>query len=175
MRKPSVPDAYEYAKIVSDAYLRAEPADPVLWRDLLWNVHREFMYCSMSCALAVVGHDPYLTADHMRTDVKSHGVLLISAKNIRHPVWTDTDNILFRFVHDYLGHIRGGHDFGIPGEIFAYESMAKNFDDSVLPALFTEVVAQACVKVTTGTFPKQRLVILDGLPDYKRYLQGATA
>jgi len=71
------------------------------------------------------------------------------------------DNIVFRFVHDYLIHIKGGFPFG-KGELNAYNLHAKLLPKEAIPAIFTEVVGQAAVYMTYGNFPEQKIAVLHG-------------
>jgi hypothetical protein len=80
-----------------------------------------------------------------------------------HPIFSLIDNIVFRTVHDYIVHILGGKQFGAQGEIASYNLHAKMVPPDAIPAIFTEVVGQACVAVTTGSFPSiQKIAVLKG-------------
>ena len=112
-----------------------------------------------------VNGDPYATAADMKADVENTGTLKISIDYSEHPIFSIKDNIVFRTVHDYIVHILGNKPFGAGGEIASYNLHAKLVPNDAIPAIFTEVVGQACVSVTTGNFPKQKIAILKGF-DY---------
>lgn len=110
--------------------------------------------------------EPYTTQTEMKADFQKTGTLKISIDYSDHPVFSLVDNIVFRTVHDFIVHILGNKQFGSQGEIASYNLHAKLVPKDAIPAIFTEVVGQACVAVTTGSFPqKQKIAILKGF-DY---------
>jgi hypothetical protein len=110
--------------------------------------------------------DEYQTQSEMKQSFDETGILKISIDYSTHPVFSVADNIVFRTVHDYIVHILGGHNFGVRGEIAAYNRHAKLAPKEAIPALFTEVVGQVCVTISTGSFPKQKIALLNGF-DYQ--------
>jgi GNAT superfamily N-acetyltransferase len=113
------------------------------------------------------GGQPYDTQPQMRAAYMKTGVLRISIDYSEHPIFTVTDNIIFRTVHDFIVHILGNHPFGAKGEIASYNLHSKLAPQQALPALFTEVVGQACVAVSNGGFPEQKIAVLKGF-DYRQ-------
>jgi hypothetical protein len=111
--------------------------------------------------------DEYKTQIEMKSDYENTGKLKISIDYSDHPIFSIKDNIVFRTVHDFIVHILGNHGFGAKGEIASYNRHAKMAPPAALPALFTEVVGQACVAIVTNDFPKQKIAVLDGF-DYKQ-------
>jgi hypothetical protein len=101
----------------------------------------------------------------MKNDYEKTGKLKISIDYSEHPIFSLKDNIVFRSVHDFIVHILGNHGFGAKGEIASYNRHAKLAPNDALPALFTEIVGQACVVVKTNNFPKQKITVLKGF-DY---------
>jgi hypothetical protein len=66
-------------------------------------------------------------------------------------------------VHDYIVHIlpgARGPDFTRRGEIRAYNLHRRLAPKDAWPALFTEVLAQACYKNARGEFPVQKVAVL---------------
>lgn len=114
----------------------------------------------------LAGGEPYGSAAEMSSSFKNDGVLYISIDHSNHPIFSLEDNIVFRTVHDYIVHIKGNYEFGLKGEIASYNLHAKIAPNDALPALFTEIVGQACYAVTRGDFPTQKIAILEGF-DYK--------
>lgn len=113
-----------------------------------------------------VDGDPYPTQKIMKEDWEKTGSLMVSVDYSDHPVFSISDNVIFRSVHDFIVHILGNHEFGDKGEIASYNNHVKLVPPSALPALFTEVIGQVCYAVEHGGFPKQKIAVLDGF-DYK--------
>jgi hypothetical protein len=110
--------------------------------------------------------DEYKTQSEMKKSFQDTGVLKISIDYSEHPIFSVADNIVFRTVHDYIVHILGNYNFGLEGEIGAYNRHAKLAPKEAVPAIFTEVVGQACVTITHGGFPKQKIALLRGFDYY---------
>ena len=106
--------------------------------------------------------DEYKTQSQMKQSFNETGILKISCDYSDHPIFSVADNIVFRTVHDYIVHILGNHDFGAKGEIASYNRHAKLAPKEAIPAIFTEVLGQAAVTVTTNSFPKQKIAVLHG-------------
>ena len=56
-----------------------------------------------------------------------------------------------------------GHAFTLRGELNAFSTHARLAPTKALPALFTEVVGQACYNTMCGDFPQQKVAVL---PDF---------
>ena len=102
----------------------------------------------------------------MKSDWQKTKSLKISIDYSNHPIFSVEDNIIFRCVHDFIVHVLGNHPFGDKGEIASYNLHAKLVPQDALPAIFTEVVGQACYAVEYGSFPEQKIAVLDGF-DFK--------
>jgi hypothetical protein len=109
--------------------------------------------------------EPYISQQDMKEQWENTGSLMISVDYSNHPIFTVADNVIFRCVHDFIVHILGDHPFGDKGEIASYNNHAKLAPPEALPALFTEVVGQACFAVEYGFFPEQKIAVLQGF-DY---------
>ena len=181
----------EYAELVTNAYTSAPKFDTkvvkhwnslntsnyTLFKRLLSKVNVVFTTNDKSKigSVDIVGRtfkieylssdDEYKTQSEMKNSFNQTGILKISCDNSTHPIFSVTDNIVFRTVHDYIVHILGNHDFGLNGEIASYNQHAKLAPNDAIPALFTEVVGQVCVTIKTGNFPEQKIAILNGF-DY---------
>jgi hypothetical protein len=112
-----------------------------------------------------VNGDPYENQKEMKLDWQNTRSVMISIDHSDHPVFSVEENVIFRSVHDFIVHILGNHPFGNKGEIAAYNLHAKLAPPNALPALFTEVVGQASYAVVYGSFPVQKIAVLDGF-DY---------
>lgn len=106
--------------------------------------------------------EQYQSQEEMKASFLETGVLKISIDYSDHPVFSVVDNIVFRTVHDYIVHILGDTKFTGKGEIASYNLHAKLAPNDTLPAIFTEVVGQACYYLTYGEFPKQKIAVLPG-------------
>jgi len=106
--------------------------------------------------------EPYDSQKEMKEQWEQTGNLMISIDHSTHPIFNISDNVIFRCVHDFIVHILGDHPFGDKGEIASYNNHAKMAPPDALPALFTEVVGQACYAVEYGEFPEQKITILEG-------------
>lgn len=185
------PDFPAYARLVADAYAKAPVNDPkahpayralnqsnyAFWRKLLTRVQivcttedksvegKVFTIDGTAYTTEFLGAQPYATAAQMSADVKQTGVLKISVDYSTHPFFSVEDNIVFRSVHDYIVHIEGRKPFGLKGEIQAYNLHAKLVPEMGKPAIFTEVVGQACYHEIYNQFPVQKCAILPGF-DY---------
>lgn len=113
-----------------------------------------------------VDGEPYANQPEMRDSWKKSKQLMISIDYSDHPVFSVSDNVVFRCVHDFIVHVLGDHPFGDKGEIASYNLHAKLAPPNALPALFTEIVGQACYAVEYGSFPEQKIAVLEGF-DYK--------
>lgn len=110
--------------------------------------------------------EPYDSQKEMKEQWEQTGNLMISIDHSTHPIFSVSDNVIFRCVHDFIVHILGDHPFGDKGEIASYNNHAKMAPPEALPALFTEIVGQACYVVEYGEFPEQKIAILEGF-DYR--------
>lgn len=97
-----------------------------------------------------------VSPEEMTAHYQRHNELLISAAN-NESVWSFTDNLKFRAVHDWH-HISGNCSFDLEGEIKAYKLACQSAPESIYWILFSEIVLQAAVAIHTGTFPDQKLV-----------------
>jgi len=181
----------EYQKLVADAYLQAPKYDRAAvgaWQALNASNHKLFQRLLSRANIIFVtedqnyagerlningrqyivqyGKDPYESQAQMKADWEKTGSLKISVDHSQHPVFSVEDNIVFRSVHDFIVHILGNHPFGVKGEIASYNLHAKLVPREAVPAIFTEVVGQACVAVEYGDFPEQKIAILKGFDYY---------
>lgn len=156
----------DFCAELADAYDAAPAFDPReawRWDVLMDSVERMYDQVARQVEVRFVDGQPYETADQMRKEVASTGVLEISREGNVHPLWTPEQNLKFRAVHDYVVHIlpgEGGPDFGPRGELRAYNLHRRLTPPDAWPALFTEVAAQACYVNAKGSFPVQKIAVL---------------
>lgn len=114
-----------------------------------------------SFELLYLDKDPYVTQAELKNDYVQNQTIYISTDYSDHPYFSTEDNIIFRFVHDFLVHIKGNYSFG-RGELNSYNLHIKLVPKDAVPALFTEIVGQASYAMTKGSFPPQKIAILKG-------------
>lgn len=173
----------EYEKLVSDAYKNAKDFDESVvysYKALIESVKKLFkqaFYCdelglspkneklrSTKVNVEFVEDDPYSTRDEMANDVRDKNRLRISKLFNVHPIFTEEENLMLRAVHDYYTHIIANEDFGLRGELRAYNTHAKLAPPAALPALFTEIVGQVCYAIHNGTTDENGLLMPDFAP-----------
>lgn len=64
-------------------------------------------------------------------------------------------NDVFRAVHDFVAHVRGGYSFSTKGEYNGMLTHASTMPETAWPALFAETFAQNAVYEKTGKFAGQ--------------------
>lgn len=172
----------EYAKLVAEAYEAAPDFDESMlpsYKAMIDHAENVLYPQILGKGIDVqfVDYDPYQNRDEMANDVINNKVLKISSLFNEHPVLTEEQNLKFRAVHDYYTHIVCNQDFGLKGELKAYNTHATLAPPAALPALFTEVVGQACYAIVNGTvdedgnfvaaFGDQKVCKLEGF-DYRK-------
>lgn len=188
-------DYDEYAELVSTAYEEAPEYDETVvesYKALIESIKKMFeqaFYCdelglkpkkerlrSAKVNVEFVEYDPYETRDEMASDVRDNNLLRISKLFNEHIIFNEVENLMLRAVHDYYTHIIANQDFGLRGELKAYNTHARLAPKAALPALFTEIVGQVCYAIVHGTtdenglftanFAPQKVCKLDGF-DYR--------
>lgn len=157
-----------YSKLVTKAYAAAPAMDPKAvpaWKALIAHVETLYQRIQSKAKVEFVDENPYPDAAAMKREVERTKVLKIWNGANQHPVWTPEQNLHFRAVHDWFSHIIANQAFGLKGEIAAYNTQAKLCPPNARPALFTEIVGQACSAVVNGDFPEQKIAFLPGF-DY---------
>ncbi|HEY9653735.1 MAG TPA: hypothetical protein V6C95_23940 [Coleofasciculaceae cyanobacterium] len=111
-----------------------------------------------------VDFQPYLTGtelsrEAMQTDVNS-GNLLISNQFNESELLGPEINLIFRSIHD-LHHVKLNVDFSWQGEC-ASARYIMSLTDNILfkQLLFSEILGQSSVCLSTGTFPEDQKIVL---------------
>lgn len=190
--KMMLKDWSKYRKIVADAYKEAPSKDSTVvkhWTTL--NISNQTLFKRLLAKTEIIlvseetskdgatmnlsgkqyeiqkiDGEPYSSQAEMSQDWKQNKQVKISIDYSNHPIFSVEENVIFRCVHDFIVHILGNHPFGDKGEIASYNLHAKLAPPDALPALFTEIVGQACYVVEYGSFPEQKIAVLDGF-DYR--------
>ena len=173
IRVKGLDETRRYAKIVADAY-EAAPWDRTCidraalasYMALIGDVERIYRQVASRVKIVFVDGQPYRNETALNKDVTENKRLQISTQFNEHPLFTPEQNLKFRVVHDWYAHVAGGAPFTQRGELRAYNAQAKMTSRKALPALFTEVLAQAAYATVYGEFGEQKVVILPGFDYY---------
>lgn len=87
--------------------------------------------------------DPYDNYEHMAQSVAREQELEIYAGHADdHPIFSGEENLKFRAVHDWYGHLAADVDFSPTGEYNKWVHMTKHFNEAENRVLFSEVIGQ---------------------------------
>lgn len=168
MLKPGPNGWDKYCELVAAAYQSAPRFDPVAvpsFEAMKPFVEKMFKRIESVVDVQFVEEHPYQNADELRQDVQQNGILRISTLDAEHDIFDPITNAKFRTIHDYMSHIQRNTNFDARGEIASYNAHLQTMPPRSYPALFTEVVGQACTSIVTGGFPEQKITLLSGF-DY---------
>ncbi|MEV0609523.1 hypothetical protein AB0I61_24450 [Polymorphospora rubra] len=159
----AIADAYAAAPLRDE---RAYPAYAALCRETT----RQFRFLvgrpefgGLGMTVRVVDEDPYPDAGAMVDDVRRRRlkVWATAASGTPHPYLSDTENDMFRAVHDVFGHAAIGRSFDRHGEEAAWLKHSTMYSPLARLAMTTETRGQTCVRIFRyGDFPEQKAVLL---------------
>lgn len=86
--------------------------------------------------------DPYDDYQDMAETVAEEQQLRIYNQHTDHPYFTHDEQLAFRAVHDWYGHLSADVDFTPEGEYRKYMHMRKHFRPEENRVMFAEVVGQ---------------------------------
>ena len=170
MLKPGPNGWDKYCQLVAEAYAKAPRFDSAAvpyFEAMKPFVDKMFKRIEGVVDVEFVEEHPYATAEELRQDVKQNGVLKISTLDAEHDIFDPKTNAKFRAVHDFMSHIQRGTKFDAKGEIASYNAHIQTMPPKSHPALFTEVVGQACTFIVSGKFAEQKIALLPGF-DYEK-------
>ena len=168
MLKPGPNGWDKYCELVAAAYQSAPRFDPAAvasFEAMTPFVEKMFKRIESVVDIQFVEEHPYENAEELRQDVQQNGVLRISTLDAEHDIFDPATNAKFRAIHDFMSHIQRNTNFDAKGEIASYNAHLQTMPPKSHPALFTEVVGQACTSIITGKFPEQKIALLSGF-DY---------
>ena len=168
MLKPGPNGWDKYCELVAAAYQSAPRFDPAAvasFEAMTPFVEKMFKRIESVVDIQFVEEHPYENAEELRQDVQQNGVLRISTLDAEHDIFDPATNAKFRAIHDFMSHIQRNTNFDAKGEIASYNAHLQTMPPKSYPALFTEVVGQACTSIVTGAFPEQKIALLSGF-DY---------
>ena len=87
-------------------------------------------------------NDPYSDYEDMAKTVAKEQKLRIYNQHTDHPFFTHEQQLAFRAVHDWYGHLSADVDFSPEGEYRKYLHMRKHFRPEENRVMFAEVVGQ---------------------------------
>ena len=120
----------------------------------------------LGVTVEVCQHDPYTDAMAMISDLRNHRLLKVYATGgpgNKHPFLTNTENDMFRAVHDAFGHASIGRGFDRHGEEAAWLKHSSMYSPLARQALTTETRGQNCALVfhyQGRRFAEQKIVLL---------------
>ena len=136
-------------KEIAQAYTRAPLYDPKVapyFMELAHDsTHRAKAIREQISVKIVNTPDPYEGAEQMFQDIRS-GKLKVSKANAGHPLWSTTQVVNFRIVHDVIGHASSGGGFDWAGENLASRAHAKVLSSTAQIALFAQTIAQSAYR-----------------------------
>ena len=143
---------YQNAEIIESRHVYA-------WKALAEETTRLYEALPKDLRVRFKPGQPYATASDLHRVITTR-YLVVSTDNNFHPVWTCEENLRFRAVHDWYGHILTGYDFALEGELGAYQATGELHTPSAKHALFTEVYVQALYYVVFGHFGEQKVTLI---------------
>lgn len=163
--KNQIAQYYESANRLNANALQAYTALAQECSRMAWNLRN-----NKGLTLAVRVSDesePYATAKEMFESIDS-GLYVVSRANSQHPLWTPEQNVMFRVVHDILGHYNARAGFSWRGEVDAYMAQRGQHSSLAQSALFTEIIGQTAYFSVHKAFPDQKAFIYPG--EYQNYI-----
>lgn len=89
--------------------------------------------------------DPYDNYRDMAQTVAQEQQLRIYNQHTDHPHFSHEEQLMFRAVHDWFGHLEADVDFTPSGEYKKWKHMCDYFGNEILNrTMFAEVVGQVC-------------------------------
>lgn len=151
----SVPLDWSTVEGIARTYQQSHPNLVPDIRCIELSVRQAFSH--LPVLVDLVDFDPYPDLWALQADVVSTNRLSITTRN-NQALLTPETNLQFRAVHDY-DHLREGLNFSVWGEVKAAKVWCARVEDDAMQAfLFSEIVAQACAAVVSGSFAPQKYV-----------------
>lgn len=156
-----------FAKRVTAAYAEdsrlLDPAYAFSWRALLEHAREVHALVRPHLTIEFSTRTVYSGPEDIAADVE-RGRLEINTEHCVHPLWTPEENCLFRIVHDVLPHVLYLRPFSLEGEVMAFHDHVRRAPPEARLALFTELVAYASIRYSTGVYPEaQKCIAFPGL------------
>ena len=146
------------------AYRTGWTSEPTPWYH--FASFNELLYSKLDLRIEFTYGIPYRSQVELARDV-ARKQLYVTKDNVTHPVWSDTQNLQFRAVHDWH-HIQSGGKFTWPGDILTCQSHLDALvhigarRDSMMAVFDSECFGQNATAIVVGEFPTQRIVEITG-------------
>ncbi|MBZ4418862.1 hypothetical protein [Myxococcus sp. RHSTA-1-4] len=156
-----------FATRVTDAYAAddrlVDPAFAFSWQALMDHTREVHALVRPHLDIGFSTRTVYSGPEDIAADVE-RGRLEINTEHCVHPLWTPEENCLFRIVHDVLPHVLYLRPFSLEGEVLAFHDHVRRTPPEARLALFTELVAYASIRYSTGVYPEiQKCIAFPGL------------
>ncbi|MEU8082571.1 hypothetical protein AB0B57_02895 [Micromonospora sp. NPDC049101] len=176
------PNAYERVRLdpvvgaaIAEAYMAAPVRDvrayasyAAFCRETVQQYH--FLvgradFGGLGLSVRIVDEDPYTDVGSMVEDVwqRRLKVWASAASSNPHPYLSDSENDMFRAVHDVFGHAASGRGFDRHGEEAAWLKHSNMYSRLARRALTTETRGQNCAlnfHYRGARFPEQKAALL---------------
>lgn len=131
--------------------------DRKLWTDFARHNQERAAYIASRILVTETGNpEPYATSYDQSADI-ARGRFVVSNTHCEHPVWTVSDNVAFRIVHDIDGHHAIGAGFHRQGEVDVYRYSITHTPERFHRCLFVESIGQLAYAVAAGDFGPQKV------------------
>lgn len=105
-------------------------------------------------------NDPYKTSQEMFNDIDKNKRLKVYIGGEKHKNMKSI-NVIFRAVHDILGHYINYTSFSANGEYNAYKHHCQMFSPLARVALFTESISQVCFYSVNKKYAEQKSILFN--------------
>jgi len=171
------------------------------WKSLIASDNKFLKQVLSKVSIEYVSEDPYANQREMMLDILTNNTLKVYAtidgdesQEGTHPQMSNSENNIFRAVHDYVGHYApnskkfkkfisdnkikskddskfksyrfDSHSFTVRGEMNTFLTHSKTVSPKAIPALFTEIIGQICTYFVTNNFTENKVDIINGI-DFK--------
>ena len=193
-----------YICVVAEEFHKLKKYNPKYeenWKSLITSDAKFMKQVLSKVKIEYVQFDPYGNQREMMFDILMNNTLQVYAtidgdKNQEgsHPQMTNSENNVFRAVHDYIGHYNPNskkfkkfvtdnritstedskfksyrftsHSFTVRGEMNTFLTHSKTVSPKAVPALFTEIIGQICTYFVTRNFTFNKVDIIKSI-DFK--------
>ena len=169
MLKPGPNGWDKYCQLVAEAYAAApeyEDTAVASFEAMIPFVDNMFDKISKRVDVQFVDEHPYETAEELRQDVNQNKVLKISTLDSDHMVFDPKQTRSLGQSMITCPIFKGTQTLMVEVKSLLTTAHIKTVPPAAYPALFTEVVGQACSFIVNGQFPEQKIAILPGF-DYE--------
>ena len=121
------------------------------------RIKKEFM--SLPCRVEFLAEELNDFEEVKRKYVET-GVLSISSLHNDSELLPGSINLAFRVWHDFV-HIQFKYDFTYEGEYLTYLEQSKGLSYIAKQVMYSEICLQAAYAIHNGSFPKQKVVLVN--------------